>query len=166
MELAIKIKPHHFVDIMASFSKRKIVLEPHPVGHARHTVTQKILLDKHLVLEIEPGADAVCAPCSHNRDGKCDDKIDTSLRPKAPESKQKYNLMLDQRLMKRLKINPGDKITAQALCGLLEKNLLKLSEIYRELPRKLVSQREKDLRLGIKKYLGSKVKFTSKIENR
>jgi hypothetical protein len=77
----ISIKPHHFVDIITAFGDGFGAPAPHPYGHAVHSVTKEILADRDVVLRMEFGADAICHPCCHNLDGKCDDMIDTSFRP-------------------------------------------------------------------------------------
>lgn len=76
----IAIKPHHFVDIVASFGGGRTKFEPHPYGHAVHAVAQEILGNRDVRLQIELGADDICAPCRHNVNGLCDDTIDVSFR--------------------------------------------------------------------------------------
>ena len=73
----IAIKPHHFVDIVRAVGEGRTQNEPHPYGHALHSVTAAILADLCVPLRIELGADDICLPCCHNIDGLCDDTIDT-----------------------------------------------------------------------------------------
>jgi len=80
----IAIKPHHFVDIVTEFGDGGTEFQPHPYGHAVHSVVKEILGNRDVVLRIELGADDICAPCRHNINGLCDDTIDTSFRLQAP----------------------------------------------------------------------------------
>jgi hypothetical protein len=93
----ISIKPHHFVDIVTACGDGRTEFQPHPYGHAVHSVAKEILANPDVNLRIEFGADDVCHPCRHNVDGLCDDAIDTSFRPQASKSKREYNLLMDQR---------------------------------------------------------------------
>ncbi len=154
MESMIRIKPHHFVDIITSFSDKDITFEPHPYGHAVHTISERILRDRDVLLEIELGADDICAPCKHNIGGICDDTIDTSFRPSAPSSKREWNLLIDERWCKRLRLKQGERLTARELCRRLHKDSGDIIDIYREIPAELTAERERKLKAGIRRFLG------------
>ena len=149
----IRIKPHHFVDIITSFGDGKVELAPHPYGHALHTVTARILHNPDVLLEMELGADDICAPCKHNIAGRCDDTIDTSYRPTAPSSKREWNLLIDQRWCARLKIKQGDRLTARQFCERLRQLAGDITDIYREIPADKTADRARKLRAGITKFL-------------
>jgi hypothetical protein len=153
MREMIRIKPHHFVDIITSFSARDLTFEPSPYGHAVHTVSEEILRNRDVLLEMELGADDICAPCKHNINGLCDDTIDTSFRPAAPSSKREWNLMIDKRWCERLKLQQGDRLTAREFCQRLQGNADDLTDIYREIPVESTAERERDLKAGIRKFL-------------
>jgi len=68
----IRMKPHHFVDIITALGEGCTAFAPHPYGHAQHTVAAEIHADHDAALRIELGADDICRPCCHNRDGRCD----------------------------------------------------------------------------------------------
>jgi len=140
----VNIKPHHFVDILAALGGGRSRYEPHPYGHALHTVAHRILADREVCLRIELGADDICAPCRHNVGGTCDDVIDTSFRPEAPASKNTWNLRLDRRWCEALGLKQGDELTAGQLCGLIAGRIDRVPGIYRELPpdRTLLKQRQ------------------------
>ena len=104
----ILIKPHHFIDIITDFGGGQTRFEPHPYGHAVHTVAERLVGDRDALLEMELGADDICRPCVHNIDGICDDTIDISFRPDAPPSKREYNLLLDRRWCRKLGLAQGD----------------------------------------------------------
>lgn len=93
---ALKLRPHHILDIISTYGHGG-EFEPHPYGHALHTVAQSILSDPDLEAELVIGADAICQPCTHLRpDGQCDDVLQ-QLSP--PVAKQAYNDDLDTRLL-------------------------------------------------------------------
>ena len=153
MKDIIHIKPHHFVDIITPFGTGKTTFEPHPYGHAVHIIAQKILKNRDIILEIELGADDICKPCKHNIDGQCDDTIDTSFRPKAPASKMQWNLLIDRRWCERLKIKQGDRLTARQLCRRLRDFAGDITDIYREIPANMTSERASNLNKGIAEFL-------------
>ena len=159
MNNIIKIKPHHFIDIITSFSADNVVLEPHYYNHNVHSITQAILENRDRLLEIDLGADDICEPCMHNMAGICDDVLDISNRPKVPPLKREWNLILDKRWCKRLKIDQGAKISVLDFCALLEDGSNNLLEIYRENKKKHTIEREINLKKGLKKYLRSSVVY-------
>jgi len=145
----IRIKPHHFIDLLAAFGRGESVPGPHPYGHALHMVTGRILREPDVLLEIDLGADDICLPCRHNVNGLCDDTIDTSFRPAAPASKRDYNLLIDQRWCERLGLAQGDRLTVRAFCLQLRERMGDLAGIYRENPPERTEQRARDLAAGI-----------------
>jgi hypothetical protein len=153
MSSPIRIKPHHFVDILCALGRGQTTFEPHPYGHDLHTVAARLLQDPLAPLEIELGADDVCRPCRHNVDGQCNDTIDTSFRPDAPSSKQAYNLLIDRRWCQRLGLAQGDKLTALELCQRLGQHAGDITPIYCETPPDRTAKRADDLRAGIAKFL-------------
>jgi len=149
---AIRIKPHHVVDIITSYG-RGLDFTPHPYGHAMHSVARRILADRDVLLEMELGADDICGPCVHNVDGLCDDVIDTSYRPDAPPLKRDWNLRLDRRWCERLGIGQGDRLTARTLCRLIADRCGDIAEVYPEMPARHTASRAANLALGIQRFL-------------
>lgn len=149
----ILIKPHHLVDIIRDLGGERIAVEPHPYGHNLHGVAKKLLADRDAVLQMELGADEICRPCIHNVDGACDDVIDTSFRPEAPQSKQEWNLMIDRRWCQALGVAEGDRITARQFCERLRQQIDRMKEIYREVPPEHVAARAQQLSRGLDRYL-------------
>ena len=150
---ALRIKPHHFVDIITSFGAGRTKFEPHPYGHAVHSVAERILADRDAALKMDLGADDICEPCKHNVDGTCDDTIDTSFRPSAPSSKQEWNLLIDQRWCERLGIGQGDRFSARELCRRLRQQAGDITDIYREIPAARTAERARNLEEGIRRFL-------------
>jgi hypothetical protein len=150
----ISIKPHHFVDIVTACGEGLATFEPHPYGHAVHTVAREVLGNLDIVLRIELGADEICLPCRHHLDGSCTDMIDTSFRPAAPASKQAYNLLLDQRWAERLDLRQDDTLTARELCRRIQAQAADISDIYRENPPERVAAKQEKLQQGLSRLLG------------
>ena len=130
----IRIKPHHFIDIVADTGRGQTAWPPHPYGHAVHTVAAAILADPDAMLEMELGADDICAPCAHNVGGLCDDVIDTSFRPAAPRSKREWNLLIDRRWCERLGLAQACRLTAREFAQRLRDRMGDITDIYREVP--------------------------------
>lgn len=154
MPTAISIKPHHFVDVITSFHGGKKTFQPHPYGHAVHSVSARILNDRNVALRIELGADDICRPCVHNIAGKCDNTIDTSYRPEAPSSERDWNLLIDRRWCERLGIKQGDRFTAYELCQRIRERMGDITDIYREIPARMTAERSANLVKGLAFYIG------------
>ena len=152
-QTAISIKPHHFVDIITSFGTGDRTFQPHPYGHAVHTVSEKIDNNREVYLKIELGIDDICRPCAHNVSGFCDDTIDTSYRPLAPSSKKEWNLLIDQRWCKRLEIRQGDELKAHEFCERIRDKMGDITDIYQEVPAHMTAERSANLVRGLEYYL-------------
>ena len=106
----MKLRPHHILDIISGHGQGAR-FEPHPYGHAVHTVAEAILSNVDTKVELVVGADEICRPCKHLRpDGLCDDIL-SQLDP--PISKQGYNDDLDRRLLAHLGLEPVTVMTVR-----------------------------------------------------
>jgi hypothetical protein len=155
----VRIKPHHFIDILTYYGAGTTSFVPHPFGHAQHTVAAQILDHPGILLEMELGADDICAPCMHNVGGLCDDVIDISYRPQAPSAKREWNLLIDRRWCARLGIGQGDRFSARALaqrirggCSLSDR-AGDITDIYREIAPGPTAERLRKLTKGIEQFL-------------
>ncbi|HUT61218.1 MAG TPA: hypothetical protein VNA25_25495 [Phycisphaerae bacterium] len=153
MDEPIRIKPHHFVDILTSFGQGQREFAPHPYGHAVHTVSEHVLARRDAELLMDLGADAICAPCVHNIDGLCDDEIDTSYRPAAPRLKREWNLIIDRRWCERLGLREGKKLTARQFAERLRGRMGDITDIYREIPPERTADRAQNLMKGVRFFL-------------
>lgn len=149
----IAIKPHHFVDILVALGEGRTQYEPHPYGHAVHAVAAEILANPDVQLRIELDADDICAPCSHNVGGLCDDAIDTSFRPRAPRSKRAWNLRIDRRWCQRLSLQQDECLTAREFCLRIQDRAGDITDIYEEIPPERTAQRQAKLIRGISRFL-------------
>jgi hypothetical protein len=150
---AIRIKPHHFVDIITALGRGKTEYTSHPYGHALDRIAEQILRTPQTELRIELGADDICAPCVKNIDGICRDTIDTSFRPDAPRSKQEWNLLIDRRWCERLGIFEDEQLTAVQLCLRLRQRAGDITAIYREIAAERTANRAANLKKGVELYL-------------
>lgn len=153
MEPLIRIKPHHFIDILTYYGAGTLRLTPHPYGHAFHAMAGRITSTPCILLEIELGADDICQPCVHNIGGICDDTIDTSFQPSAPSRKQEYNLLIDERWCAHLGLTQGERLSAAEFCERLTGRVDVLLQIYREMPAASTTERERNLKAGIARFL-------------
>jgi hypothetical protein len=153
MTAAILIKPHHFVDIIRALGDGQEQFTPHPYGHNVHGVAAEVLANRNGLLQMELGADDICSPCVHNRDGLCDDAIDTSFRPAAPPSKRAWNLLIDRRWCEKPNLGGGDRLTGQQFCERLRELAGDLTDIYREEPPERTAARAASVRRGVDRYL-------------
>ena len=149
----VSVKPHHFVDVITAFADGCAEFQPHPSGHAVHSVANEILAKREVTLRIEFAADDICRPCRHNVDGLCDDTIDTSFRPQAPSSKREYNLLIDRRWSERLGVRQDDQLTARELCLRIRDCAGDITDIYRENPAGRTAERQAKLQRGVAKFL-------------
>jgi hypothetical protein len=148
--MVIRIKPHHFVDIVTALGAGKTHFEAHSYGHALHRVAEQVRLDPEAVLLLDLGSDDICEPCVHNIRGVCCDTIDTSFRPEAPASKQEWNLLIDQRWCAILGLEHGDGLSVRAFCDLLKRlDGSAIESIYREIPSSMTAERTSNLRRGV-----------------
>jgi len=151
----VTIKPHHFIDIITAYGDGQTRFEPHPYGHAVHSVAEQVLAKPDTVLRMELGADDICVPCMHNERGQCQDTIDTSFRPDAPSSKREWNLRIDERWCERLGLAQGEQLTAREFCERLSRATDNIDEIYREVPRAMTAERLGKVRAGVARFLGA-----------
>lgn len=149
----IAIKPHHFIDIVAAYGDGQTRFEPHPLGHAVHSVAHQVLADPDVELCMELAADDICAPCVQNDAGQCRDTIDTSYRPSAPASKREWNLRIDERWCERLGLVQGDRLTARQFCERLATTTEDIDDIYAEVPRAMTADRLRKIRAGVTRLL-------------
>ncbi len=150
---AIRIKPHHFIDIVTDLGRGQREFRPHPLGHALHTVARRVLEERDVLLEMDLGADDIGRPCRQNQEGLCRDTIDTSFRPLAPASKREWNLRLDERWCRRLGLRQGERLTTVEFCRRVRDLAGDIADIYREEPCEQWARRAAGLREGLRLFL-------------
>ena len=113
---AMRLRPHHLLDIVAAHGGDS-GFAPHPYGHDLHRVARDVLRDLDLLVEFVVGADEICLPCKHLQpNGLCDDVL-RQLDP--PISKQEYNDGLDRRLFAYLGLSPGSAMPVRRFLSIV-----------------------------------------------
>jgi len=149
MQNVVQTKPHHFLDIIRDFGAGK-AFGPHPYGHAVHAVAQRVLRDRHVVLQLILGCDDICRPCIHNKGGTCDDSV--NIPPFT--SKEEWNRTIDTRIFEQLGLEEGTEIPASEFCRITRQRIGDLYDIWREVPHGDTDLRRENLMRGISTYLG------------
>jgi len=154
MNDVIRIRPLHFVDIICDYGSGVDEFQPHPYGHAVHTVANRMIRDKETLLEITLEPDDVCIPCVHNVNGVCDNVLDRSFRPSAPPMMRDWDFLINTRWCERLGIAEGDRYTARELCERLRDRAGDITELFPEFTDNRATVKAKNLAAGVKKFLG------------
>jgi hypothetical protein len=122
----LKLRPHHLIDIVCDYG-HGVAFEPHPYGHAVHTIAAKVIDDPDIEVEFVLAADDICSPCRHLRaDGQCEDVLSQLAEP---VPKQVYNDGLDQRVFSYLAMQPGARMTVRAFLAKLDEHMPGIAEI-------------------------------------
>ncbi len=74
----IKIKPHHFMDIIKLYGKGiEQFIPDDKYNHNFHYVANEIIKNHHIHIKITLDQDDICLPCKYlGREGRCIDSID------------------------------------------------------------------------------------------
>lgn len=85
----IKIKPHHFIDIIKLHGVGLEQFVPDlKMGHDFYKIGNEILQCPNIEIQLTLYVDDICQPCIKHQNGKCID-------PLTHISKEDYNLRLD-----------------------------------------------------------------------
>lgn len=122
----IRIKPHHFLDIIKLYGKgiEKFVPDK-KYNHNFYGVANEIVAAHQTEVTITSGEDDICSTCIYlGEDKKCTDRI---FHIAGIDSKNEWNEILDHRIMQYVQISEGSRYSAHALCKIL---FLKKEIIY------------------------------------
>jgi hypothetical protein len=156
MKETIIIKPHHFLDIIKLYGKGIEVFTPDKkYKHDFYRIGNIILNNKNVLLILTLDADDICKPCIFLKNGKCTDKIENH---EPYTSKEEFNRLIDTRLLNQLGLKEGKEITTLEFCSIM-KNRLNIFEIWKEEPKEKVAERQKNLLLGLEKYMNEPKNF-------
>jgi hypothetical protein len=97
---------------------------------------------------MELGADDICAPCLHNREGGCDDSIEASHLLVTLRRKQAYNLLIDKRWCERLQLQQDDTLSVRDFFLRLSQASNDLRDIYAEQPETYAEDKAQRLERG------------------
>jgi hypothetical protein len=146
----LRIRPHHFLDIIRDLGAG-IIHEPYlPYGHNVHLVALWLRENHDMILETIIGVDETCLPCKKLVEGRC---TDTTVKQGRTISKQDYNDLTDRRYMERLGIEQGYRTTAREFCKLTLERLGDIYSLYPEVEKEKTTLRKKHLMRGLKAYI-------------
>jgi len=144
----MKLRPHHLIDIVCDYGQGA-AFEPHPYGHAVHTVAARVIEDPDMEVEFVVAADDICVPCRHLQvDGQCDDVLSQLAEP---VSKQSYNDGLDHKVLAFLEMQPGVQMTVSEFLDRLDAHMPGIAEVCTH-PGEKQRHRLGGLRKGLLKF--------------
>jgi len=148
----MKIRIHHFFDIIRDFGTGKEIL-PHPNLHSYHLVAKEILENPAAQLELITGADAVCENCIHLKNGRCTDFI--THRPDF-SGKEDFNDYLDKRIIEICRVDTSKIYTPGALLKLADKYIENIDFIYQGNDTEHTLKRKQNVLNGFRLYYNKK----------
>lgn len=147
------IKPHHFLDIIKLFGSGLEKFVPNlEYGHDFWKVGNNILENPNIQLALTLDNDAICVPCKFNNGQICSGVTSTDFKE---VSKDEWNKIIDQRLLRILELENGTKISALELCKSAKEKINRenIFEVWKEKPFEITEKRATFLVAGIEKYL-------------
>jgi len=154
MTFQVMLKPHHFLDIIKLYgSGLDFFLPDLKYGHNFYKVGNWVLKNPQIKIVLTRRADDVCKSCKFLKDAKCTDKIKNFI------SKEEWNQIIDERILKTLNLKEGEIFTALKLCKLAIKYLdsKMIFVIWYERPVEETKKRAKYLLNGLCLYINSGV---------
>lgn len=151
MAATIRIKPHHFADIIKLYGAGLERFVPDErMGHDFYRIGNLILSDGSLSLALTVDADDICAPCRYCRGGVCTDEV---RHIDGYREKDAYNRMLDERIIALLSLDVARCYSARTLCGLCLEREDFIRRVWREEDGAVAARRHELFVAGAKKYL-------------
>ena len=149
----IKIKPHHFLDIIKLYGKGiEKFIPDEKYNHNFYSVANEIINNHKVLIGITLGEDDICSPCKYiGKDGICIDKIE---HINGVNSKDEWNKILDNRIIGYTKILENNKFSAFKYCEILYSIKEQIFDIWKEEPDAAKNYRYDTFCTGAKKYLG------------
>ncbi len=149
----IKIKPHHFLDIIKLYGKGLEVFVPDKkYNHNFYKAANDIIANHQAEITITSGEDDICAPCIFlGRDNKCTDRI---FHIAGIDSKNEWNEILDNRIMQYTGIRAGNKYSSEEFCRILFFQKEIIFNVWKEESKPDKGSRYEAFCKGAKKYLG------------
>lgn len=117
--MLIKIKPHHFLDILKLYGKGLDVFVPDQnYGHDFYRIANLIVQGNVSKIIFTKYEDDICSPCKYNLNHECTDVVKNT-----DESKQSHNIKIDTTLMENLNIEEKEEFTFADVINLLNTKL-------------------------------------------
>lgn len=151
----IRIKPHHFMDIIKLHGAGISCFVPDKAyGHDFYRIGNRILGTHDLRLQMTVDGDAICIPCRHYVAGGKGLCADTIAHIEGCTSKDEWNKVLDRRIIRAAGLETEKIYTAGALCRRLYEIRDAIFEIWREDDQEQTTQRYQLFSQGAERYLG------------
>ncbi|MBL4932028.1 hypothetical protein [Clostridium paridis] len=148
----IKIKPHHFLDIIKLYGKGIDKFVPDEIyKHSFYSVANEIIKNHQAIVQITVNEDDICRTCKCiNEKGLCTDKIN---HIEVINSKDEWNKILDKRIIEYAGLQEESEYLAHDFCTILYLIRENIKDIWREETEDLRNQRYENFCIGAKKYL-------------
>lgn len=145
----IKIKPHHFIDIIKLYGSgiEKFVPDE-KMGHDFYKVANTIINNPYIDLKLTIYGDDICKPCKKFKE-KC---IDSITHIPGFDSKDVYNQKLDRRIIDFYNLN-DEKYTAYQLCTIIQNNKENIFKVWNEEDDSITQKRYELFLKGAQKFL-------------
>lgn len=146
----LKIKPHHFMDIIKLYGKgiEKFVPDE-KMEHDFYKVANQIIQDKNTLLHLTVDGDDICKPCKSFQQ-ECIDPL-TSIP--GFTKKNAYNQTLDERMISLFHLDVQKTYTAKELCTIYQKNHNLIFNVWKEENNSITQLRHDWFVEGASKYL-------------
>lgn len=148
----IIMKPHHFMDIIKLYGAGIETFVPDEAyKHDFYLKANEILNEHQIMIQTTIDEDDICSPCIHiGDDGLCKDGIN---HIEGITSKDKWNKIIDHRIIKYSGISFAKVYTAQEYCHILYSIREHISDIWLEETSEAKDSRYNNFCKGAKKYL-------------
>jgi hypothetical protein len=151
--IMIRIKPHHFLDIIKLYGKgiEKFVPDT-KYNHNFYGVANDLIANHERELTITSGSDDICSPCIYlGKDKKCTDRLN---KIGGIKFKNEWNEIIDKRIIEYTKMIEGKRYSAKELCEILFKHKEHIYAVWNEESKSDKDSRYEAFCSGAKKYLG------------
>ena len=146
----IKIKPHHFMDIIKLYGSGLEHFVPDTImGHNFYKIGNEVLDNHEVLLQLTIDADDICTPCKMCHNHICIDTVSIF----GYEWKNIYNQTLDKRVIKEICLDIHKEYTAKELCQLMLASHNCIYQIWLEEDDTVTKKRHDLFVLGAKKFL-------------
>lgn len=149
----IRIKPHHFLDIIKLYGKGIEVFVPDEnYNHNFYSVANEIINNHQIYIQLTIDGDDICSPCKYiDDDGICTDKI---KHINGIGSKDEWNKILDKRIIEYTQVSEKSICSAHEYCEKLYSIKEHIFDIWREETDSAKNGRYDAFCAGAEKYLG------------
>jgi hypothetical protein len=150
--MIIKIRPHHFFDVIKLYGKGIDHFVPDKYYHHDfYKIANEIVGNDQLELFLTVGADDICGPCKYQGiNKKCEDTISHIV---GIGSKDRWNEIIDRRIIEKTRIGDERKIAAKEYCRILLDHIEMVYRVWEEESEGQKITRYEAFLNGAKKYL-------------